>query len=93
MSPAPPVIPVSVAVGGIVFLAIGALLLVRPRAFLDRYYNLLDRMRGLPLRTLTEWEMGHLKTRTAAIVTRSFGAMVMLAGAWMVFLYAMAGAA
>ena len=78
--------PVSAIVAGIVFLGIGAVLLVWPRVFLDRYHGLLARMRGLPL---VEWEMGHLKSRTAGIVTRLFGAFVILSGA-MIFFYASA---
>ena len=71
-----------------VFILIGVVLLVRPRAFLDRYHALLGKMRGLPL---VEWEMGHLKTRVAAIVTRVFGAFVILSGLSMIFFYVMAG--
>ena len=78
--------PVSAIVAGIFFILIGVVLLVWPRVFLDRYYGLLARMRGLPL---VEWEMGHLKSRTAGIVTRLFGAFVILSGA-MIFFYASA---
>ena len=79
--------PVPVIVFGIVFVGIGAVLLVWPRAFLTPYHGLLARMRGLPL---VEWEMGHLKTRAAGILTRLFGAFVILAGLSILFVYASA---
>jgi hypothetical protein len=80
-------LPISAIVAGIAFLGIGFVLLIWPRVFLDPYHSLLSRMRGLPL---VEWEMGHLKTRTAGIFTRLFGAFVILGGL-SIFFYASAG--
>lgn len=81
-------LPLPLILFGLAFIAIGVILLVWPRAFLTPYHGLLARMRGLPL---VEWEMGHLKTRTAGIVTRLFGAFVILAGLSIIFVYGMAG--
>ena len=77
-------VPVSVIVFGIVFLAIGIGLFVWPRPVLNAYYNLLSKMRGLPL---VEWEMGTLKTRAAVVFVRVFGALVILSGLSMLFVY------
>ena len=82
--------PASVIVAGIVFLALGIGLFAWPRWVLDRYYGLLSKMRGLPL---VEWEMGTLKTRAAVIFVRVFGALVILSGLSILFMYGMAGRA
>ena len=76
--------PASVIVFGIVFLAIGIGLSVWPRWVLDRYHGLLSKMRGLPL---VEWEMGTLRTRGAVIFVRVFGALVIMSGLSMLFVY------
>ncbi len=84
MSASPPFWPIPVF--GLLFLAIGAALVVWPRPAIRAYVRLLRPMRGLFGR-LVDWEIGLTESRLAPILVRLFGGFVILsAGA--VFFYA-----
>ena len=75
-----------IPVFGLLFLAIGAALIVWPRAAIRAYIRLLRPMRSLFGR-LIDWEIGLLESRVAPILVRLFGGFVILS-AFAIFFYA-----
>ena len=79
-------------VPAVAFMAIGASCIAWPRPILKFYHAVLNKMRVLPGRRLVEWEMGQLETRGAVIFTRAAGALFVLGGLSILFVYGMARA-